>query len=163
MILGRHSYFLGKNYGLNTRVGAFTSIGEDTLIHSPDNHGCIANRNLVSTFDFGMWELPDSRSGWSKGDVEIGNDVWMGRGVEILSGVKIGDGAIVGAHTVIGKDVPPYAVIVGNPYQIKRFRYPPEIIEKLLKIKWWDWPEELIKERILDFSDINNFIRLYGN
>jgi acetyltransferase-like isoleucine patch superfamily enzyme len=162
MILGRHSYFLGKNYGLGTKVGAFTSIGEDTLIHSPDNHACIKDHNLVTTYDFGMWRVDFCVPGWSKGEVEIGNDVWMGRGVEILSGVKVGDGAIVGAHTVIGKDVPPYAVIIGNPYQIKRFRYSPEIIDKLLKIKWWDWPDELIYQRMQDFKDINNFIQKYG-
>jgi len=162
MTSGRHSYFLGRNLGLGTTIGNFTSIGEDVFIHSPDNHACILNRDLVSTYDFGRFGYFFSPSGQSRGEVSIGNDVWIGKGASILSGVKIGDGVIVGAHTVVSKDVPPYAVIVGNPYVIKRYRYSPEIIDKLLKIKWWEWSDEIIKERILDFREINQFIELYG-
>lgn len=162
MTLGKDSYFLGTDHGLNTAVGNFSSIAGGVYIHSPDNHGCIANRNLVTTFDFGRWGVDFTRSGWTKGEVQIGNDVWIGEGVQILSGVKIGDGVIVGAHAVIGKDVPPYAVVVGNPYVIKRYRYSEEIIKKLLEIKWWDWENDIIRSRLPDFIDITNFIKLYG-
>ena len=162
MNLGEHSYFLGIDKGPNTTIGKYCSIAVGTYIHSFDNHACITNRKLVSTYDFGEWGVDFTRSGWSKGDVKIGNDVWMGEDVQILTGVTIGDGVIVGAHTVIGKDVPPYAVIVGNPYIIKRYRYSDEIIKKLLEIKWWDWDNRKINERLASFIDIDEFIKLYG-
>ena len=162
MILGRGSYFLGTDHGKSTHVGNFSSIAGGTYIHGPDNHACINNRKLVSTFDWGVWGADFTPSGRYIKDVMIGNDVWIGEGVQILSEVTIGDGAIVGAHTVVGKDVPPYAVIVGNPYVIKRYRYSDEIIKKLLEIKWWDWDNRKINERLASFIDIDEFIKLYG-
>jgi acetyltransferase-like isoleucine patch superfamily enzyme len=74
-------------------------------------------------------------------DVVIGNDVWIGRGATILSGATIGDGAIVGADTVVRGHVPPYSIFVGNPGKVVRERFPPEIIERFLRLQWWDWPD----------------------
>lgn len=162
MILGRQSYFLGTDHGVETEIGNFSSIAGGTYIHGPDNHAVVFNRNLVSSFDFGAWGASFTPSGLAKKTVKIGNDVWIGEYAQILSGVKIGDGAIIGAHAVIGKDVPPYAVVVGNPYQIKRFRFDADIIQKLLQIKWWNWEDNVIKERLADFMDIGLFIEKYG-
>lgn len=162
MILGRHSYFLGTDHGVDTVVGNFSSIAGGTYIHGPDNHAVRYNKNLVSTFDMGIFGANFTPSGLSDGPVVIGNDVWIGEFAQIMSGVKISDGAIIGAHTVVGKDVPPYAVVVGNPYQIKRFRFSAENIQKLLNLKWWNWSDDLIKERLGDFVDIGKFIKKYG-
>lgn len=95
-----------------------------------------------------------------KGDIEIGNDVWIGAKSTIMSGVKIGDGSVVGAGSTITKDVPPYSIVVGNPGRIVKHRFNTDQIDKLLKIKWWDWTEDRIKTESEDmWSDkIDEFI-----
>lgn len=80
----------------------------------------------------------------SKGDVSIGNDVWVAREALILSGVTIGDGAVVGARAVVSRDVPPYTIVAGNPAVEIRLRFPPEIVERLRAIAWWNWPQARI-------------------
>lgn len=109
--------------------------------------------NSLSTYPFnvmgGCWremttphidELP------TKGDIVVGNDVWIGREAKILPGVTIGDGAIIGAYAVVAKDVPAYCVAVGNPARVVKKRFSDELTELLLKARWWDWPIEEITE-----------------
>ena len=91
----------------------------------------------------------------------IGNDVWIGSDVTILGGVRIGNGAIVGAGAVVTKDVPPYAVVAGNPARIVKFRFSQEIIDKLQKIKWWNWPREKIMENLSLMETPETFVRLF--
>lgn len=94
--------------------------------------------------------------------IKIGNDVWLGRNVIITNGSNIGNGVIAGAGAVITKDVPDYAVVLGVPARIVRYRYTPEQIKKLNKIAWWDWPDDVIRERYDDFyMDIEEFIDKY--
>lgn len=88
----------------------------------------------------------------------IGNDVWLGQNVIITNGAHIGNGVIAGAGSVITKDVPDYAVVVGCPAHIIRYRFTPEQIQKLNEIKWWDWPNEKIREVRNDFLDIDVFL-----
>jgi acetyltransferase-like isoleucine patch superfamily enzyme len=86
----------------------------------------------------------------------IGNDVWIGHGAYVAAGVTIGDGAIVAAHSVVTKDVPPYAVVAGNPATIRKFRVPPQFIGPLLRLKWWRFaPWQLTH---LDPSDLPGFV-----
>ena len=92
----------------------------------------------------------------SKGDVIIGNDVWICYGATILSGVKIGHGAVIGARAVVTKDVEPYAVVAGNPAREIKKRFTPKQIQKLLDIAWWDWPEEKIRENIKMLCNVPN-------
>ena len=73
-----------------------------------------------------------------KGDTIIGNDVWIGQNVTIMPGVHIGDGAIIGTNSVVAKDIPPYAIAVGNPCRVVRKRFDEELIDILLKLRWWD-------------------------
>ena len=80
----------------------------------------------------------------TKGDVEIGNDVWIGQNAIILSGISIGNGAVIGAGSVVSRDVPAYAIAAGNPARVIRFRFSEEQIAELEKIAWWDWPIENI-------------------
>ncbi len=162
MKLGHRSYFLGTDQGGNTEIGRFSSVAGGTYIHGNDNHACVMNPKLVSCFDFGDYGADFTRSGQSQRDhVIIGNDVWIGEHVQILSGVKIHDGAIVGAHSVVSKDIPPYAIAVGNPIEFRKFRFNHDIIEELLKIKWWNWDDTLIKNRISEFRDIDSFVEKY--
>ena len=88
----------------------------------------------------------------SKGDIVIGNDVWIGYQSCILSGVTIGNGAIIGAKSVVTKDVPPYAIVAGNPAKFIRYRFPQETIDKLENLAWWDWDISVIKERFHYYS-----------
>ena len=99
--------------------------------------------NAVTTFPFNMlegWDMepPKTSDLPLKGDTVIGNDIWIGQNAVILPGVHIGDGAIIGANSVVGRDVNPYTIVVGNPAKILRKRFDDEMIELLLRFKWWD-------------------------
>ena len=96
-----------------------------------------------------------------KGDIIIGNDVWVAFGATILSGVKIGDGAVVAAGSVVTKDIPPYAIVGGVPAKVIKYRFDDEIIKSLQDIKWWDWDQETIKKRVGDFTEPEVFIQKY--
>lgn len=94
--------------------------------------------------------------------ITIGNDVWLGQNVLITNGANIGNGVIAGAGAVITKDVPDFAIVVGVPAKIIRYRYTPEQIEKLNKIAWWDWQDEVIRDRYDDFYlPIDAFLKKY--
>jgi acetyltransferase-like isoleucine patch superfamily enzyme len=96
------------------------------------------NFNNLTTFEFSVKYLKQSSESMTKGPIIIGNDVWIGRGSTILSGVHIGNGAVIGACTVVRKNVPPYAIVIGNPMRIAGYRYTEEIIQILEEIKLYD-------------------------
>ncbi|WP_144186544.1 CatB-related O-acetyltransferase [Elioraea rosea] len=147
--IGRHSYGLApRNLVRPTarapiRVGAFCSIGPDVLIFGEADH----RTDLASTFPFRS-RLLRPRHGnadaVTRGGVTIGNDVWIGARAIILSGVTVGDGAVIGAGAVVARDVPPYAVMVGNPARLIRHRFDEPTISALLNLCWWDWPDARI-------------------
>jgi phosphonate metabolism protein (transferase hexapeptide repeat family) len=83
--------------------------------------------------------------------VTLGNDVWIGHGAILLPGVSVGTGAAIGAGAVVSKDVPPFAIVVGVPGRVLRYRFAPEIIAALERIAWWDWPHERLAEGLQDF------------
>jgi len=125
--------------------------------------------NAITTYPFNIMENGWEKSAPSlsdlklKGDTIIGNDVWIGQNVTVLPAVHIGDGAIIGANSVVAKDIPPYSVAVGNPCEVKRKRFDEDLIEYLLKIKWWDWSAEKIFKNMEalccgDLSKIKNII-----
>jgi acetyltransferase-like isoleucine patch superfamily enzyme len=99
----------------------------------------------------------------SKGGVRIGNDVWIGEGATVLSGVSVGNGAVVGAHSVVTKNVSPYAIVAGNPARLLRFRFSPSQVAALERISWWNWPIEDIRSssHLLFSSEIDEFINLF--
>jgi len=88
----------------------------------------------------------------------IGNDVYIGEKATILLGVKVGDGAVIGANAVVTKDVPPYAIVAGIPAKVIRYRFEQDVIDKLEKLQWWDYPKEFIVK--LPFHDINECIKI---
>lgn len=114
-----------------------------------------ANHTLksLSTYTFPLfyeeWELEKSNitTAWdNKGDIVIGNDVWIGYEAVIMAGVHIGDGAIIAARAVVTKDVPPYTIVGGTPAKEIRKRFDAEVIEQLLILKWWDWSTDKIHQ-----------------
>ena len=120
-------------------IGKFCQIAAGVeFVMNDANH----QMNAVSTFPFYTlegWEMepPASSDMPFKGDTVIGSDVWIGQNAVILPGVQIGDGAIIGANSVVGCDVPPYTIVVGNPAKALRKRFDDELIELLLQFKWW--------------------------
>ncbi len=146
--------------GTNLTIGKFCSIAADVTVLLGGNH----RTDWISTFPFTvLWpEVAGHIEGHpaTKGDVVIGNDVWVGRGATILSGVHVGDGAVIGAKSVVSKDVPPYAIVCGNPARIKKYRFDEETIQKLVAISWWNWPDEEIEKvvELLMSQDIGAFI-----
>lgn len=138
--------------GDKLKVGKFCSIacGAKFLFTSA-NH----TMHSISTYPFPIFfeewglDVANITSAWdNKGDIVIGNDVWIGYEAVVLSGVTIGDGAIIGTRAVVTKDVPPYTIVGGIPAKPIRRRFSDEVISKLLELQWWNWPENRIKENI---------------
>lgn len=149
--MGRYSY-MGKNNSVaNTTIGSFCSIASYCAIG-----GGAHPLDMVSTSPV----FYEGKNGFNKHfsniptevnkAVEIGNDVWIGEAVFINDGLKIGTGAVIGAHSVVTKDVPPYAIVAGAPAKILRYRFDEETIQKLLASRWWEWSDEELAKA--DFS-----------
>jgi acetyltransferase-like isoleucine patch superfamily enzyme len=148
----------------NTTVKNFTAIGRDSTI-GLGRHPL----NYVSTQNI-FYKTNNLNNSWVKPidlpplSITIGNDVWIGVEAMILDGVSIGDGAVIGARTVVTKDVPPYAIVVGQPGKIIKYRFDDETIKELLKINWWDFSDEKISDYIDFFREPNldiNVVKKY--
>ncbi len=137
------------------KIGKYCSISNDVKILDAGEH----DYTRVTTFPVSLLGKSKIKNDeFSKGPVEIGNDVWIGEGAYILYGVKIGDGAVIGAGAIVAKEVPPYAIVVGNPAKIIKMRFSDEIINKLLRIKWWNWSIDKVRKNINYFYKIEKFI-----
>jgi acetyltransferase-like isoleucine patch superfamily enzyme len=152
---------LSGGEGATLKIGKFCSIAGGVTIYLGAEH----HSEWVTNYTFN--KLPVfARGGMTKtkGDVIIGNDVWMADNALILSGVTIGNGAVIGARAVVTKDVKPYEVVAGNPVRHIRFRFSDEQIAKLQKIKWWDWEVSKIEESfpLLLSENIDDFISKYS-
>jgi acetyltransferase-like isoleucine patch superfamily enzyme len=142
------------------RMGAFCSVASGVKVFLGGEHRI----DWVTTFPFNiLWKEDAGHIAghpFSKGNVTIGNDVWIGQEALIMSGVNIGDGAVIGARAVVSRDVPPYAIVAGNPARIVRMRFEPRQIERLLALAWWNRDVEQIKAwlpEMLD-KDIDGFL-----
>ncbi|MDR3392577.1 MAG: DapH/DapD/GlmU-related protein [Sulfuriferula sp.] len=155
--IGRHTYGLMPSSVIRptkdapVSVGNFCSFAPGVVILAHANHPTL----LPSTYPFKtlfcnlrsetfdpLWPNFDAVT---KGAINIGHDVWVGQNAIILSGVTIGNGAVIGAGAVVAKDIPPYAIVVGNPARISRFRFKLEIIEGLEKTQWWHLSDDEIE------------------
>lgn len=145
--MGKYTYVGARTSITDAQIGNFCSIGGKVSIG-----GGLHPTNMVATSpvflkgknflrkNFATFEYVPSET------VVIGNDVWIGDNAYIKAGVQVGSGAVIGAHAVVTKDVAPYSIVVGVPaYEIRK-RFNDDIVEKLLEIKWWDWPESKLKE-----------------
>ena len=133
-------------------IGKFCSIacGAKFLFNSA-NHALRSLANYTFPLFFEEWGLNKKNvaSAWdNKGDIIIGNDVWIGYEAVIMAGVHIGDGAVIAARAVVTKDVPPYTIVGGTPARKIRMRFEEETIAKLQQIQWWNWPVEKIRRSL---------------
>ncbi|MBS7007409.1 CatB-related O-acetyltransferase [Anaerostipes sp.] len=133
-------------------IGKFCSIacGAKFLFNSA-NHAMSSLSTYPFPLFFEEWDLrmEDVTDSWdNKGDIIIGNDVWIGYEAVIMAGVHIGDGAVIGSRAVVTKDVPAYTVVGGVPAKPIKKRFSDETVSFLLDVKWWDWPKEKIKRNI---------------
>ena len=152
-------------------VGNYTSFGPHVILEVGLNNQHDYRR--VTTYDPGCMDF-DSKDwcaslGYKSyaGGVHIGSDVWIGRGSHLKaagdSGIlTVGDGAVIAADSVVVKDVPPYAIVGGNPAQIIKYRFPPKMIEALLHLRWWNWPMEKIHDNLDVMNDPAAFLQRHG-
>jgi acetyltransferase-like isoleucine patch superfamily enzyme len=168
MSIGKYTYGIPNIYIANNNensklvIGNYCSILENVNIYL----GGTDRSNWISTYPFGhiytkqfnCINLVDNPK--IKGDVIIGNDVWIGENVKIISGITIGDGAVILNNSHIVKDVEPYSIVSGNPAVLVKYKFTQEQIENLLIIKWWEWDEKKINYYIplLCSDDIDEFI-----
>ena len=147
--IGRRSYVGDFSHvAQQTQIGRYCSIGHNCTIGAQGHElGELSTHKFVYESRARKWE-----STW------IGNDVWVGDNAVVLGGVVVGDGAVVGAGAVVTRDVEPYAVVVGVPARVLKYRFTPEVIAELLDLKWWDIEES--KLLALPFSDVRECLRL---
>ncbi len=158
--------YLSKDVTLmNTIIGKFCSIAQGVLI-SGGNH---PSKTFVSTSP--VFFSPHKQCGVTfsdgtyfreMGNTKIGNDVWIGANAVVKDDINIGDGAIIGAGAIVTKDVDPYSIVAGNPAKLIRHRFEPEVIDFLLRFRWWEKEEAWLKSNYKDFHDIDLFKKKYG-
>lgn len=170
--IGRGTYISGGTKLTKAKIGRFCSIGQNVKnsfgIHPSSGfvstHPAFYSTKKQAGFSFVKEDLFEEHKyidNDKKYLIEIGNDVWIGNNVMIFDNVKIGDGAIIAAGAVVTKNVEPYEIVGGVPTKLIRRRFDEETIEKLLKIKWWDWDFDTILKNASLFCDINLFLYIF--
>ncbi len=168
--MGEHSYGskpeiigppdVAKKLSQGSKIGRFCSIAPGLKFIFRGKHMV----NWVTTYPFkDMWNLDVPLNDLpSTAPIIIGNDVWIASNVSIIQGVTVGDGAVIAQESFVTKNVPPYAMVGGNPAQIIRFRFNDRQISKLLQIAWWFWDDDQIKKvaPFLLSNNIDEFIRV---
>lgn len=139
-------------------IGKFTSVACGAkFMFTSGNHTLKSFSNYTFPIFFEEWGLPVSeiKDAWdNKGDIVIGNDVWIGYEAVITQGVTIGDGAVIGTRALVTKDVPPYTIVGGVPAKVIRKKFTEEKIKELLELKWWNWDDDKIKENLYFIKNI---------
>ena len=154
LIIGNYcSIANGVNFIVDEGFHSMSAITNFPLFNNIYKEDILKNPNLKKEF---------FKNQQQKEGIKIGNDVWIGMGVYIMPGVNIGNGVTIAANSVVTKPVADYSVVAGSPAKVIKVKHDERTVQELNKIAWWNWEEELIKERISDFyGGINNFINKY--
>ncbi len=151
--------------GDKLKIGRFCSVACGVkFVFTSANHTLRSLSTYTFPIFFEEWglDVKNITKAWdNKGNIIVGNDVWIGYGAVILSGVTVGDGAIIGARAVVTKDVPPYTIVGGVPARQIRKRFDEETIKKLLTLQWWNWDYEKIRKNIpaIQSGDIESLLK----
>ncbi|RUW28200.1 CatB-related O-acetyltransferase [Mesorhizobium sp. M4B.F.Ca.ET.215.01.1.1] len=151
--IGRHSKSLDGHSFFNCTEQSPVEIGSFCAIAPGVRFFCQANHPTDTAANYALQhQLFKTKSTFeylrTNGPIKLGHDVWIGTDAIVLSGVTIGDGAVIAARSVVARDVPPYAIVGGNPARIIKYRFPDQTIAAMQKIRWWDWPtERLMREK----------------
>lgn len=146
--IGDYSYVGAYSMLIHTNIGKFCSISWGVSIGGGEHdYSRISTHDFYYNDTYGIrpCDQPVPYDRFAKKSL-IGNDVWIGANATILRGVSIGDGAVIGANSTVTKDVPPYSIVTGTPSKVVKYRFDHQAIEKLIELKWWDLPIEVIKE-----------------
>lgn len=157
--LGRYSYVGQQCFMVNTDIGGFCSIADrvtiggashpmDYVSTSPVFHD---GKNVLNK-NFSSHRIKDTKK------TVIENDVWIGQGAFIKAGIKIHNGAVVGMGSVVTKDIPPYEIWAGNPARKIRDRFEDKTKKALMDLKWWEWPDDVLKQEAKEFDSVNEFL-----
>jgi phosphonate metabolism protein (transferase hexapeptide repeat family) len=156
--MGDYSYVVHDAQVIYATIGRFCSIASHTRVN-PGNHPLERVALNHFTYRASAYGLGPDEAGffdWRRSHrVVLGHDVWLGHGVIVLPGVTIGTGAAIGAGAVVTKDVPPFAVAVGNPARVIRFRFPEAVRDSLLRVAWWDWPRDKLAAALDDIRNLS--------
>jgi len=158
--IGSHAYIGTHSHVQYAAIGSFVSIGPDVRIGLGKHpvHMVSTYPSFYASIGSTVVRLVDEPKVQEYARVTIGSDVWIGARSMIMDGVDVGHGAVVAAGAVVTKNVAPYAIVGGVPARVLRYRFPSDVISKLLEIEWWNWPYQLIRERAKDFADVAYFI-----
>lgn len=160
-VIGEYSYFAQNAIVSYTSIGKYCSIGPNFIcgwgIH-PIN-GISTSPMFYSTAKQNGYSLCDKDKIEERKKIIIGNDVFIGANVVVLDGVTIGDGAVIGAGAVVSKNIPPYAVAIGCPITIVKYRFDKDVIQKLQRVRWWEHGDSYHDSIEKNFFDVNTFLQ----
>ena len=161
------NFLLDDNKSHHILIGRFSSLAAKITFHIGLNHPY----KTVSSYPFDVdWVCkkiftapiqPMNLNRPNHYQIIVGHDVWIGNGVTIMGGVKIGNGAVIGAGAVVAKNIPPYAIVVGNPARVVKYRFDETTIKKLLAVKWWNWSLEKIADNLPLMNDVEKFLETH--
>jgi phosphonate metabolism protein (transferase hexapeptide repeat family) len=154
---GDFSYAVNDCDIIYATIGKFCSIAAHSRIN-PGNHPLdrvAMNHFTYRSSAYGLGDDDPAFFDWRRSfRTTLGHDVWIGHGAVVMPGVTMGNGSVAGAGAIVTKDVPPFAIVAGNPARLLRFRFPPDVVDALLHIAWWDWPHARLGEAMADFRGL---------
>jgi phosphonate metabolism protein (transferase hexapeptide repeat family) len=164
--VGDYSYIVKHCQVIYSTIGKFCSIASYVRLN-PGNHPIDRPTSHHMTYRAAMFGFAEEDEAdffnWRRDHpVTIGHDVWIGHNTTVMPGVTVGNGAVIGAGAVVTKDVAPYTIVAGVPAKLIRMRFNEDVVGKLTRMQWWDWPREVLEQRFTDFRNLDVFLEKYA-